>query len=205
MCAANFSRRGVVISRMVDSPSACSTVLAYPCECTNSVLALVFSRHLGCTRHSTEQVSMPNTGAPVSARPNPQVQNACWALCGPQRRSLQHHSQSCDERVSPCRGQPTLHKVTFPIQLVFHRVCCKPSGNNWGIFECLHVECSARPTLSFCGESKCLRCRRRERWSSGGAAMSDDDDCPTTLSDFAVSSAERFEIWPRLCGNAASD
>ena len=35
--------------------------------------------------------------------------------------------------------------------------------------------------------------------------MSDDDDCPATLSDFAVSSAERFEIWPRLCGTAASD
>ena len=142
MCCGQLLRGGVIISRMVDSPSACSTVLAYPSECTNSVHALVFfSRHHGCTRHSTEQVFMPNTArrAPVWARPKPQIQNACWALCGPQRRSVQHHSQSCDERVSPCRGQPTLHKVTFPIQLVFHRVCCKPSGNNWGIFECLQL------------------------------------------------------------------
>ena len=77
---------------------------------------------------------------------------------------------------------------------------------------------------------------RREKWILCGAAMSDDDVCPTTLSDLAVSlgarpsgagdacpgtavieinpprkrvsavsSAERFKIWPRLCGAAASD
>ena len=43
------------------------------------------------------------------------------------------------ECLPPCRAEPTLHKVTFAIWLVFRRVFSKAAFNESGIFECLPV------------------------------------------------------------------
>ena len=56
-----------------------------------------------------------------------------WCDLGPQRRPVKDHSQLCDGRLPPCRGESTLHMVTFPIQPV-SPFFFKPAGNKSGFF-----------------------------------------------------------------------
>ena len=44
-----------------------------------------------------------------------------WCDLGPPRQPVKDHSQLCDDRLPPCRSEPTLQKATLSIQRVFRR------------------------------------------------------------------------------------